>query len=377
MNKIICDICGTSYPETADQCPICGTAKDVSAESLLEEEVVAAVERPKGGRFAASSRKRQTRIEETYEEEEDTYEEDEEDYDEDDVDDEDDYDEDDYDDDDYDDDDDDEDDDDEEDGKSNTPLVILLVIVIAALLAVTGFIFVRYFLPNTAPEETVAPTVATTTVAPETTEAKVPCTSLAMTSGVDVLLEQEGLNWLLNVMALPENTTDVITYVSSDESVVTVAEDGTLTAVGEGEAVVTITCGTESIVCNVVCAFSAAETEAATEAVENTEAVDGTEATEAETEPAETEAPTEPTQPLKDIKLRVIRWADLTFTGPNQAHTFVLDGLKNDEVKWTSEDEKVVKVDENGYVISVAPGKTKIICQYGDQKIEIPVTCRW
>ena len=24
MNKIICDICGTSYPDTADSCPICG-----------------------------------------------------------------------------------------------------------------------------------------------------------------------------------------------------------------------------------------------------------------------------------------------------------------------------------------------------------------
>ena len=24
MSKIICDICGTSYPETATQCPICG-----------------------------------------------------------------------------------------------------------------------------------------------------------------------------------------------------------------------------------------------------------------------------------------------------------------------------------------------------------------
>ena len=26
MNKIICDVCGTDYPETAAQCPICGCA---------------------------------------------------------------------------------------------------------------------------------------------------------------------------------------------------------------------------------------------------------------------------------------------------------------------------------------------------------------
>ena len=27
MNKIICDVCGTSYPETETQCPICGCAR--------------------------------------------------------------------------------------------------------------------------------------------------------------------------------------------------------------------------------------------------------------------------------------------------------------------------------------------------------------
>ena len=27
MSKIICDVCGTSYPETATQCPICGCVR--------------------------------------------------------------------------------------------------------------------------------------------------------------------------------------------------------------------------------------------------------------------------------------------------------------------------------------------------------------
>ena len=31
MSKIICEICGTSYPDTAECCPICGYPQDISA----------------------------------------------------------------------------------------------------------------------------------------------------------------------------------------------------------------------------------------------------------------------------------------------------------------------------------------------------------
>ena len=46
MSKIVCDICGTTYPDTEEQCPICGCAKDVTvselADELLEQEVSSA-----------------------------------------------------------------------------------------------------------------------------------------------------------------------------------------------------------------------------------------------------------------------------------------------------------------------------------------------
>ena len=53
MSKIICDICGTSYPDTADCCPICGCAKDGSGlmeDALLEDgaaEDIAGQDSPK------------------------------------------------------------------------------------------------------------------------------------------------------------------------------------------------------------------------------------------------------------------------------------------------------------------------------------------
>ena len=37
MGKIICDICGTSYPDTAQQCPICGCTREAAAQMLGED----------------------------------------------------------------------------------------------------------------------------------------------------------------------------------------------------------------------------------------------------------------------------------------------------------------------------------------------------
>ena len=39
MSKIICDICGTTYPETAECCPICGCSNADAAE-LLNTDVL-------------------------------------------------------------------------------------------------------------------------------------------------------------------------------------------------------------------------------------------------------------------------------------------------------------------------------------------------
>lgn len=361
MSKIVCDICGTSFSDTEERCPICGCAKGFTLDGPYEEPVVEAaeevvevpvlVEEPKPARFAAAT-KRQKSLKPVEEEDFD----DDDDYDEDDDEDDDDY-------------EDDDDDDDDEEGKSNAPLVVALVIVILALIAVSAFIFVRYFMPNVIGPETTAPTAVTTTAAPEqTTEPTIPCENLALTSGGEIVLDMEGANWLINVMALPENTTDEIAYASSDESVVTVNEQGKVTAVGEGTAVITITCGTQKLECTVTVDFTPETT-----APETTAPTEPEEETTAPTEPEET---TQPTEPLKDITLKV-SLTDLTFNAPNQGYTFKVNGLKNTEVKWTSMDTNVVTVDEKGVVISVGRGTTTIICEYGDQKVEIKVTCRW
>ena len=346
MGKIICDICGTAFFDTEAECPICGCAKDLSAASLVDELMEEELN------IAASAAVRPERPKKTPVFQEDA-----------------------FDDDDYDDDEDEDEDDDEDDGdahKSNAGLVIALVLVVLMLIAVSAFILVKYFLPNVMGPETTAPATVETTEEPtvETTELRIPCESLALTSGGEIVLEEEGANWLINVMALPENTTDALVYASSDESVVIVNEQGKLTAVGEGTAVITITCGEQEMKCTVTCDFTV-ETTAPTEPSEPTAPSEPSEPT----EPEETEAPTEP---LKDIDLaKAISYTELTFNGPNQGYTFKINGLKNSEVKWSSEDESIVTVDENGKVLNKGKGTTYIVVKYGDQEVKVKINCVW
>lgn len=360
MSKIICDICGTAYPDTANECPICGCTKAESAallaDDLLEEEVTASAA-PEAGQFAAAAGKKAL----VPEDEDDEYDDEEDEEDEDDEED---------------------DEDEEEDGhKSNAPLVILLVLVILALLAVSAFILVKYFLPNVmGPEETAPSGVETTAAVEDTTELKIPCENLALTSGGEIVLDAEGANWLINVLALPDNTTDVIVYSSSDEAVATVNEQGKVTAVGEGTAVITITCGEQELKCTVTVTFAPETTAAPVETTvpvdvsEPSEPVDATEPS----EPEETTQPTEPAAPLKDIDLaKAINYKELTFNGPNQGVNIKIKGLDAKEVKWSSEDEKVATVDENGRILNTGKGTTYIVVKYGEQEFKIKIICKW
>ena len=384
MSKIVCDICGTAYPDTAEVCPICGCAKDTAAALLAEDvmeaeadmtmesaaeaepEVKAEEEAPETPKRGLFGRRKAAPVEEDDDDEDED--DDFDDEDEDDFDDEDD--EDDFDDD---DDDDDEDDDEEEEGgKSNALLVVLLVIVILALLAVSAFIVMKYVAPNLLGPKEIAPATTVGTEAPsESTELVIPCENLALTSGGEIVLEAEGANWLINVLALPENTTDELVYSSSDETVATVNEQGKITAVGEGTAVITITCGAQELKCTVTVSYPEETTVPVTEPEDATEPEDST-------EPEETTEPTEPTEPLKDIDLaKAISHTELTFNGPNQGVTIKIKGLDNKEVKWSSEDEKVATVDENGRILNTGKGTTYIVVQYGDQIVKIKIICRW
>ena len=57
MSKVICDVCGTTYPDTATQCPICNSAKS-SADNTVAGEAGGEYAYVKGGRFSKKNVKK-------------------------------------------------------------------------------------------------------------------------------------------------------------------------------------------------------------------------------------------------------------------------------------------------------------------------------
>lgn len=352
MSKIICDICGTSYLETAKCCPICGcsreTVENLSSEELIQEETAEEI-MEESAETSSQKKKDIFDFDEVNTVSEQEEEEDEDDYDE---------------------------EEDEDEARPNTFVVILLTILIVCLLVAAGFIFVRYFLPNLGSDKSVPTTEAVQQL--ETTEAAaetVPCEYMTMNNQSKAELNEIGQQFLLNVIVKPENTTDEIVFTSADESIATVSADGKITAVAEGETTIYISCGKNSMECPVVVKY-VPETTAATEApVEET--VPETTGSE-ETTPAEETVPEEtvntavdPNVVLKlkktDIKLGVYYYV-----------TLQLDcDLEPTQVEWSSEHPHIAKVDENGVVTALQEGTTAIIAKYGDQEVQCMVRCGW
>ena len=350
MSKVICDICGTSYQETADSCPICGYTRilglDELAEDVLEDETI--ITRNKGGRFAQTAARKKNKAIFDFDEVNSDDDEDEDDEEEEEA---------------Y-----------EEDGyvaqpRSNSALIVALVVAIMLLLATAAFLFLRFLLPDMLTKETAPATQVTVPLETETeatTEPTIPCRSIALTGGM-AELSKEGQFYLLNVKVTPEDTTDVLTYTSEDESIATVTVDGRVTAVAEGETTIFITCGKQQINCPVVVKY-VEETEPPTE-----ETVDST----AETlEQAETTEATEPTETAgPDFNLKLVKY-DISL-GVGYASQLVLDcDLEPSDVTWTSEHDFIAKVDETGLVTAVSYGTTAIIVRYGDQEVQCIVRCK-
>lgn len=258
MSKIICDVCGTRYPDTAEQCPICGHIRESAGKTaedlfVMEDTRTESYQKVRGGRFSKANVKKRTAGVIQYEEEpeellkpakkekpakertarkteeaapaeenEDIFVED------------------------------------NQNKKANTVLNILLVIVILALLGVTAYIFTQHVLPGmNKPEPTVAPTIVVVTEPTEpveTEEPTYPCDELLLQDTEHLFTEYDE-KWLINVDVRPANTTDELTFASSDDLIATVDSEGCITAKAEGQCVITITCGNVKVEYNVLCLF--------------------------------------------------------------------------------------------------------------------------
>lgn len=139
----------------------------------------------------------------------------------------------------------------------------------------------------------------------------------------------------LTLTILPENASVKSgTWASSDEAVATVSQDGTVTAVAEGTAVITVTAGSKSATCNVTVTEERIEIESI------------------EISPAEVTL----TQIGETAQLTVkIMPEDATYT----------------DMTWTSSDESIATVTQEGLLTAVAAGNATVTAAIG----EVSATC--
>jgi len=81
----------------------------------------------------------------------------------------------------------------------------------------------------------------------------VPCTGLTLQSTAQITTVDGSVS--LTATKVPSNTTDILTWSSSNSNVATV-DGGVVTAVGEGMATITAMCGTQTAECTVTVAYT-------------------------------------------------------------------------------------------------------------------------
>lgn len=380
MEKVICDICATAYSATADVCPICGYPRQGDAKIVNEtdDDSTAVVEREKikGGRFSNKNVKKRQKealaaakasaaaaaapaapvapvapaapvspaapAVPAAEPEDDEPEMDDLEADELEAE---------------------PDQEPEKESNPNTTLLLIAVILMAAIVLVTAYIAVRFFWAGNPQKPEQTTTAATTTAPVQTTESgQIACAALNVDAG-DLKLDAVGKEYRLRVTAIPANTTDVVTFASSDETVARVSADGVVTAVGAGKADITITCGQVEVVCSVLCDIPEPTT------VPTTVPTDPTTQT---TVPVETTTPTSGELTLSHTDVTLFSEGE-SFTISVKEGDNVVSRIK---VEWSSSDETIAAV-ENGVVTAVAPGTAKITASYNGKEASCVVRCNY
>lgn len=318
MSKIICDICGTSYAETATQCPICGCIRPGDVQRVTNEvktdgKVSTGYTYVKGGRFSKTNVKKrsQTPVHSAADEERKASPKN----------------------------------DQEKPDKVNVGLIITAVVLLLAIIGMVIFIAVRFFMPLSDPNK--GEPTGTVNVG------ELPCTGLTLDTDT-ILFEQIGEARLLQVTVEPRNATDSISFQSQDESVVTVNSVGKITVVGEGTTKIIITCGAVTKECTVTCQLP---TEANT--------IDPT-ATE------ESTGSTEETGATEEFRLNR---EDMTLNGKDDKWTLYDGNIEKSQITWTSENEAVATFVE-GVVYLKGVGMTTVHAEYQGQKVSCIVRCK-
>ena len=211
-----------------------------------------------------------------------------------------------------------------------------------------------------------------------TTHVKVVITPTGVEAPDSIELVTNGENSkALGAKMTPEDATEVkLAYESSDENVATVDENGVVTAVADGECVITtyVTADIPATAENaeakpVVDEVASSEAEVADSAADS-EAPDNAAASEPEDTtdssfgvvPDGLSAETKVTVTTKVEQIALSKTEGVLTVGNSVTVTATVtpDNATNTTINWTSSDEKVATVDSNGKVTAVAAGNATI-----------------
>lgn len=341
MSKIICDICGTSYPETAKQCPICGCVRPgdvqrVTNEVSTDEGGASGYTYVKGGRFSKSNVKKRAKANKKMNEKPAAAQSG-----------------------------------NEKEPRSSRGLVITAIILLLAIIGVVVYIAMGFF-----------DNIAGTGKDPSTTttgssQLDLSCRGITLDTDM-VILKDAGYAQLLTYKLQPENTTDQVTFTSENPEIATVNEKGSITAVAEGETRIIIKCGEVEKVCTVYCQFekdptvatipNATDVTGATDSTDTTTPTDSTDPTDV-TDPTGATTATAPQQGTIRLNRK-----DITFSYKGESWDVYSGDIAKNLITYSSDDENVATF-ADGKVVAVGGGMTTIYASYGDQKVSCVIRC--
>ncbi len=332
MSKVICDVCGTTYPETAAQCPICGSAKNTAEQTAAAptegtEESTSSYAYVKGGRFSKKNVRRRSQGRKTpttaqrrssagsRSTSSRTVREDEE--------------------------------------PNNTGLIIVVILLLIAIAAVVVYLILPFFQGDTSsePKDTTGSTVQSPAPS-ESENNRIPCTAIQVLPKMEIGL---GESHTLTIQLLPENTNDTVKFVSENPAIAAVdADTGEVTMLAEGEAVITVICGNVTAQCT----------------VKTPEKVDPGPGPDDPVTPGEFKF--EFNTIYKDDKGN----GDTTLERQGETWKAYKSSLDIDPalITWTSDNPAIATV-EKGIVTAVAPGTTKIHAQYNGVTYTCVIRC--
>ena len=317
--KVICDVCGTTFPETATHCPICGCAKSPTAQTISADDVqpgsgTTSNTYPKGGRFAKSNVKRSSSTRSQAPRKNDSQ-------------------------------------------GSNKGLIAVVIILLLAVLMVTVYIGVK-MLGSTGNDDNSNGGNQNITgdqnPEPSQPDASVPCTSVKLSVKVHEFTE-ESEQLLLTAIVEPNNTTEPVIFTSSDTKVATVDGKGLVKpGTHKGEAVITARCGNFTAECKIFSQVGA------------------------DPEPVQPSQPVDPTPDIPSNFVLKLNRDDFTLSKEGEVWN-LLQGIdvgtvSPADITWESSDTAVVTV-EDGKVKGVNRGKATITATIGDQVATCIVRC--